>query len=386
MPRVETVRLAQLPPTRNVENRNPYLGLLHDELGKFGVELADPPDLTARWLWQERKVVDVLHFHWRPDRYYAWNRPIPTNLDEPPPRSQNVRSWLCLSRFALQLGVARLLRYRLVWTIHEVYPPETPARPPGSVSRRIDRLGSRLLARNCDLLLTHDMATAERARREFGRAADRIDVVPHGSYLGIYPPGRPRAEVRRELGIAPDAFTFLCFGALRPDKAIHLVLEAFRTIDDPGVALIVAGGIEDGTSARAVTAAAAADARVRAMLDRVPHDGVRELFEATDAAVLGRSEVWTSGSMILALSLGVPVIAAELPPYDGLLRGDAAGWLFEPGDVESLRDTMLRAAADPARAKAKGAAALDEARKIPNWSEVGEQTAALILQRCKKRR
>jgi beta-1,4-mannosyltransferase len=376
---VERLRLARFPAATG---RNPYLPLLDEGLREFGVEYVEEPPLTTRWIWRARKRVDVLHFHWRPDKYYAWSRPIPKDLDEPPPRSQNLRSWLRLAGFAWRLTVARLLRYRLAWTIHEVYPPETQTRPPGSVSRRIDRLGSRLLARSCGLLLAHDPATAETARAEFGRVADRIEVVAHGSYVGVYPRGRPRAEVRRELGIAPDTFVFLCFGALRPDKAISLVLEAFLSIDDPGVALVVIGAIEDGPSAQAVRAAAAVDVRITAKLDRIPHDGVRELYEAADAAVLGRSEVWTSGSLILALSLGVPCIAARMPPNDELLAGGEAGWLFGPGDVRSLRKAMRQAAVSPALARAKREAALRQAERLPTWSEVGELTARLLFQSC----
>ena len=374
----QPLRLARFPPARA---GNPYYRLLYDGLREFGVELVAEPVLSVGWLWRARRDVDVLHFHWRPDRYYAWRRPL-SDPDLPPPRWQNVRSWIRLGGFAWRLVASRLLGYGVVWTIHEVYPPETATRPAGAVSRRIDRLGGRLLARRCSLLLSHDAATAERARAEFGRPASRIEIVPHGSYVGVYPSGRPRAEVRRELDIAPDAFTFLCFGALRPDKAVGLVLDSFRSVDCPDVVLVVAGGVEDPRPRDRVLAAAAADARIRPRLHFVDDDRLRELFGAVDAVVLGRSEVWTSGSLILALSLGVPAVAAALPPYDELLAGGEAGWLFQAGDVESLRAAMETAAASPDDARAKGAVALRQAEQFPSWLEIAERTAALMLQRC----
>src|SRR5439155_19964737 len=126
--------------------------------------------------------------------------------------------------------------------------------------------------------------------------------------------------------------------------------------------------------------AAVADARVRPLLERVHHERVGELFAAVDAAVLGRSEVWTSGSLILALSMGVPAVTAALPMYEELLGGGEAGWFFQPGDVESLRDALQEAAADPALARAKGASALKLAEALPSWSEIAERTAALMLE------
>jgi beta-1,4-mannosyltransferase len=378
-----SLRLARFPPARH---RNPYLRLLYDELRRFGVEFVAEPGLTFGWLWRSRQDIDVLHFHWRPDRYYAWRRPKPDELRHSPRRFQGVRSWRRLLGFAARLRAARVLGYTIAWTIHEVFPPGNSWSSPGAAGRRIDRIGSRLLARRCDLLLTHDVATKERARSALGRPAEHAQVVEHGSYLGVYPPGRSRAEVRCELGIPPSAFTFLCFGALRPDKSIDLVLGAFCSIENPNLALVVAGDPEDAHSRGCVLAAAAVDARVKPVLRFIPHDDVRELFEAADAAVLGRSEVWTSGSLILSLSLGLPVVAAALAPNNELLDDGRAGWLFRPGDVESLRARLEAAAANPDAARAKGAAAIRQAERLPSWSEIAARTAALMLSAANGRR
>ena len=99
-----------------------------------------------------------------------------------------------------------------------------------------------MLARACDLLLAHDEETAARARAEFGDdVAGRIEIVPHASYAGVYPSGRARAAMRADLGIAPDAFVFLCFGKLRRDKAIVSLLDAFRGVRASNAVLVVAG-------------------------------------------------------------------------------------------------------------------------------------------------
>jgi glycosyltransferase involved in cell wall biosynthesis len=90
--------------------------------------------------------------------------------------------------------------------------------------------------------------------------------------------------------------------------------------------------------------------------------------------------VWTSGSLLLALSLGVPVVAAAISPYEELLGRGEAGWLWQPGDVESLRDALRAAAADPVVARAKGAAALRRAGALPSWAQIAAQTAALMAQ------
>jgi beta-1,4-mannosyltransferase len=369
------LRVARFPPS---PGQNPYLRLLYSELSQLGVDLAEEPPFSLGWLWRARHDVHLLHFHWRPDHYYAWCRFRRDKIDRPPLGSQELGSWIRLVSFAARLAAARLLGYRVVWTIHEVYPPETSGRPRGAISRQVDRIGSRLLARASQVLLAHDEATARGAKAAFGRAVDTVHVVPHGSYLGIYPRGRSRELLRAELGLSKDCFVFLCFGKLRPDKAVEFLVEAFSSIPDERLALVVAGQIEDDQARDLLEDAAANDPRIKLRLAFVPLEGVRELFEAADVVVFPRSQPWTSGSLILALSLGVPAVAARLSPYDELLGSGRAGWLFDPGDVESLRGALLEARAESARVQEKGAAALEHAQAMPAWSDIAARTADLM--------
>jgi glycosyltransferase involved in cell wall biosynthesis len=144
------------------------------------------------------------------------------------------------------------------------------------------------------------------------------------------------------------------------------------------VALVVAGPVYDEDARRCLVAAGDADSRIHSLLGRIPEDRVAELFDAADAAVLARSEVWTSGSLILALSQGVPVVAARLSPYTELLGEGRSGWLFEPGNPASLRNALEEAASDPELAKEMRVAALARAHNLPTWNRVAERTAALM--------
>src|SRR5207302_523111 len=84
-----------------------------------------------------------------------------------------------------RLAAARVLGYRIVWTIHQVYPHER-------VGRRLERAGVRVLARASSALIAHDLTTQERARAELGGRAADVRIVPHGTYSGVYRAGRSR--------------------------------------------------------------------------------------------------------------------------------------------------------------------------------------------------
>lgn len=359
--------VAQFPPPGGTPN--PYAELLYAALAEHGVPRTPWPELTTASLWRARRRVAFLHFHWRPDRYYA---PCLYTGGEPG-FARRARAIAEAARFAWMLTAARLLGYRIVWTMHEVYPPRD-----WTTGLRIDRIGQRLLARASSLLLAHDRAVADRLRAELRSPRLRIEHIPHGSFIDVYPAGRPAAETRSELGIASDTFVFLCFGHLRADKQVGLLLDAFAGVRSPNVALLVAGLPGDAHSVRRVQEAAGADARIHALLDAVPHERVSELFDMADVFVLARGQAWTSGSLVLALSHGLPAIAARLPRDDGSLDDEGAGWLFAPDDIESLSHALERAASDRSGATAKGMVARASAEALPTWQAIAHRIAGLL--------
>jgi glycosyltransferase involved in cell wall biosynthesis len=350
--------IASFPPFLEV---NPYRRLLYDRLAERGFPLVPTPRLRLAWLWSERKTVRFLHFHW-PEGSWRHERGV-TALRLP-------LSYLRFGLFLGRLVGARLLGYRIVWTIHQVYPHETG-------SRALDRRGAFVLARMSHLRVAHDAATADAARRELRLAEGAIEIVPHGSYIDVYPAGRTRDEVRAELDVERE-FVFLCLGNLRAYKQLGVLLDAFAASASLDAALVVAGEVSDAQEGLAVRAAAHADRRVRPLLGRVDDVRVAELFAASDAAVLPRSDGGTSGALILALSMGVPVIAARTPVSEELTRGGRAGWLFEPGDHDSLRAALEEAAGTAAAVRLeKGALGLEQARAL-SWADIGSRMAALL--------
>jgi beta-1,4-mannosyltransferase len=337
---------------------NPYLRLLYRHLAAHGFELAREPRLSLSWLWRARSSVGFLHFHW-PESFYRYGRG--------PARLRPFLSRVKLALFATRLAAARLLGYRIVWTVHQVFPHE-------SLDRDLEGRGARLLARACDLLVAHDEWTAKHVRSELGTPSNRVAIVPHGSYVDVYPNGRPRGEVRKELGLPQEGFVFLCFGELRKYKGIELLLGAFSLTSALDARLLVAGNAKIPSIGSAVRDASAKDSRVVSLLGFVPKEKVAEIFHACDAAVLPRGEPGTSGSLILALSMGLPVVAADVPTTRELTRDGEAGWLFRPHNASSLGAALERASSDAADARARGRRAFEIAEAL-EWSEIARDLA-----------
>lgn len=338
---------------------NPYLDLFYAALATAGVPTGPPARLRARWLLAHRHTVRYLHVHW-PESLYR--------LQRGPGALRPGLSWVKLAVLRARLRVARVLGYRLAWTIHQVYPH--------SGATRLDRAGARLLGRRAEVLVAHDPETAARARHELSPAAP-IEVIPHGSYVGVYPEGRSRTDVRRALGVAHDAVVFLSFGELRANSDTAVLLEAFARLPLATASLVIAGNAKDRSAGQAVASASRADARIVRLEGFVPFERVRELYDAADVAVVSRGDGGTSGSLILALSLDKPVVAADAAANRRLLADGAAGWLFRPGDPDDLRRALTEAAADAAGRSERAARAGKLAASL-DWDDAAATFASLL--------
>ena len=139
--------------------------------------------------------------------------------------------------------------------------------------------------------------------------------------------------------------------------------------------MLVVAGTRRIRCGAALEEAAGRDARLRIRLGFVGDDEVAELFDVCDAAVLARADGGTSGALILALSLGRPVVAADTPHLPRADRG-RAGWLFAPAEPLALRDALATAARDRDEAQRRGRVACELADEL-DWGPIGGRRRAV---------
>ena len=207
-----------------------------------------------------------------------------------------------------------------------------------------------------DRAIVHSEHARELVARQLGHG-DKLHIVPHGHYIGVYPRGSAsRAEVRERLKLGEDDYVYLAFGQIRPYKRLSELVRAFRALPDDGVALVIAGEPRDGDDATALRALASGDRRIRLDLRRVPVLEVAELHDAADACVFAYRDMFSSGSALLALSWGLPIVVpanssgteiVEPPGVEAFEPGDltAALHAVRSRDQSARRDAAYRAAA-----------------------------------------
>lgn len=338
---------------------NPYQRLLADALARHGVTAVGgrpgrrrPFPILAAWRRAGRPP--VVHLHWTHE-YLKGRGPGPSRLAR--------------LRLAVQLGMLRRRGVRVIWTIHNIAGHDRPR-------DAAEMAAQRATLRAVDGAIAHCAAARAAAIAAWGLTPDeaaRIAVIPHGSYAGVHPPGPGRAAARTRLGLPADGPVLLFLGVVRPYKGIEALVTALAALPDPELRLVIAGELKDAALAASLAAAAAADPRIILRPGYVPDADVGLLMDAADLVTLPFRDILTSGSAILALTFGRPVVA----PARGCLPETippAAGVLYDPDVPGALAAAIAAALAGD---RAAGEAAARAAADALAWDPIAARTAAL---------
>ena len=330
---------------------NPYLQLLGAALEAQGVALVDPHNdfVSSRWLWTARKRVDVLHLHWIQYHYLT---------------SSRRGSWVRLASYVRKMIWAKVLGYRIVWTMHNVLPHETL---PG----RIDWVARWLTAHLADaVLVLCEAGRAELALR-FGRRRS-VHTTPIGVYSLTPSSSKERQESRSRLGFPQRAVVYLYFGGIRPHKNVVELIQSFAGLVGNDLLLIVVGAVHDADLGGQVQVGAAHDPRVRLVLRHVSDELLQAYLAAADIVVTPFAQVMSSSSVIAAMSAARPVIAPRLGCLPEWVS-PGCGILYDAEQEGSLTRAMQ--AAQVADLETMGQTAYRRALSF-TWEDVAKSTLA----------
>lgn len=207
------------------------------------------------------------------------------------------------------------------------------------------------VVRSAGALATRIIVLGELARRHAERITDpaRVRVVPHPNFSNYYGPPWPTADARERLAIPRDDAVILSLGGLKPYKGHDLIIESFDRAQLPATRLMIVGGKSPSRDhQRALEASMERLGRVRARLVAVPVPDhlMAAWLGAADVAAFGFPHILMSGSMMLALSYGVPVVVPEFGALPEYVRHGDNGYFYDAGDPETLAFALTRSVAD----------------------------------------
>lgn len=304
---------------------NPYQILLKQELNKLDVRVIGNPPLSLLRLLIGRDGLDVVHVHWPHGTY---------------------KNTLQFLHVLIVLVAYRLLKNNVVWTVHELdaYESRHPRRD-AWLRSIVMRLSRRLIVHG------------EHTRRVLIKHHDYrrpIDVACHPSYIGWYKDEVTREQARTKLGLPDDARVYLYFGYIKPYKGVEDLIKCFGKLADKNAMLYIVGKPLDASIKQQIETLAEPDPRIRTHLAYVDDDEIQYFFRAADVVVFPFQHTQTSGSLMLALTYGCPVIApaiATIPEY----LDARSSVLFRPDKPGDLLRALRDAAAAPLDTMAEAA-------------------------------
>lgn len=247
------------------------------------------------------------------------------------------------TEMALGLILRHILRrkYRLLFT---------------SAAQRHHKALTRWLIRRQDALV----ATSPQAASYLERPAQ---VILHGVDTDVFHPAPDRTALRRELGLDPDAVLIGCFGRVRAQKGIDLLVQAGLALlpSRPRVQILMTGRITADNQAfaddlKAQIAAAGLTDRIR-FLGELPWDQVVRHYQALDLFTAPARWEGFGLTPLEAMACGVPTVAARVGAYETLIREGQTGSLIPAGDGPALTAALARWLDDDAARVAAGHAA-----------------------------
>ncbi len=190
--------------------------------------------------------------------------------------------------------------------------------------RITDRLAHRVVV-NCEYVEHH-------LEQDEGLARSRIRLCYNGVDLEEFqPPETPRDTLQQnivQIGV-------LC--ALRPEKDLGTLIEAFARIRRPGLRLLIVGG---GSMLNALKLQAQACGLARDCTFVPATAKVAEWLRAIDIFVLPSRSEALSNSLLEAMACGCCPVASRVGGNPELVHHGENGMLFEAGDVGELSKVL----------------------------------------------
>lgn len=293
---------------------NPYQDMLYSAFDRENFFPTLNPVRARRMLWHGKAV--CAHVHW--DEIFLGRRWRKKFSEDPFGSPRRV-----FDKFVDEGG-------RLVWTVHNGLPHEQSHLDDFLLLRRT-------LAARAHVIHVHSHIARRFVIDAYGAPDSHVHVVPHPSYLGVY----PDAPVLKGNGSRKH---FLHFGLIRAYKGVDRFLSVARDLASEGLVASVhlAGRVLDEEEIKIPDFPKSVE--VKESLRFIDDEEVPGIFAQADFSVLPYTRSMTSGTAMLSMSFGVPVIAPDLGGMAEMVPPECLDLLYDPDDPNGLHEAMRFAA------------------------------------------
>ncbi|WP_265941703.1 glycosyltransferase [Dechloromonas sp. A34] len=297
-----------------------YNDCFYRALESQGIEVIDGI-FSGGWIRANVQPGNWLHLHWPSFEYNV--------------AGGRLRLLLWFFRFVALLCLVRLKGAQLIWTAHNLLPHDRCKLP------WLDIFGRRFLIGISRYILVHGPGAAGALCERFPQAKKKLVLIPHGHWIGYYPTSITSTTARDDLGIPQSKIVYLFIGLCKPYKNLEQLITTFRANNLDAI-LLIAGKFSDIGYRERVCELAKPDSRIHIHEGFIPDDRIQYYLQACDFVVVPYKEILTSGTAMLALSFGKPLISVDLGFLKDVISLEA-GILFPHSDPDGLAKALEHA-------------------------------------------
>ena len=249
--------------------------------------------------------------------------------------------------------LARLPRVPFVFEVRDLWPESLAAvgmgDPNSSLHRGLAKIAG-FLYRRCDRVVVVSPAFKDHLIEHWQVPPKKISVIENGVETGLFSPGAPDRELRRELG-AEGKFLVCYIGTMGMAHGLETLVEAAARLRDsaPQVLFLLVG---EGAEKSHITSLARSRGLTNLrFVDQQPREKIPVYIRASDVCLvlLKKSELFKTvipTKMLEFMACARPVILGVDGQSRKIVDEAQAGLFMEPENPDALAEAILHLAAD----------------------------------------
>lgn len=314
-----TSMLAYYPKAK----RNPFQDMLYSEGHSQGYAC-----FPMRQQTDPTKPVNDMPFY----IHYHWVHRAFASADDRQEASRAAK------QFLENVDAQKEAGFQILWTIHNLISHESRF-PEEEIELRAG------LSARADHVHIMNPATREICAQYYPIKGNKVFMVAHPSYAGVYGDFISPAQARLNLGIAPHEKTILLFGSMGPQKGTRQLLNDVPAIEKAlgdKLRVIVAGSPAEPAYMEDIYKLAAENPNVLLIDQHIDDQMVQTLFRATNITVCPYDVGLNSGVAATAATYACPAVVPDIlvPAMYGAETGMIG---FNPKDRATLVPAIIRA-------------------------------------------
>ncbi len=360
------MKVLVIPKDNNPYQEKLYSNMPSDATVKYMSNISQERILAlVGYLWQliafRLRGFQVLHIHW----LYCFALPSPRKYQS------HVLKIFVMVYLIMFLFLARLLGYKVVYTVHDIVPHEKLTHNDMFATRLFCTLSNSVILLSSDTIQDLKKNTIP---------LPKYKIIPLGNYIDTYPNSMSREEARTKLKIRPGKFVFLFFGLIRNYKGVDTLLDVFEKIRRafPEAELVIAGKCLDDEITKVLNLYKGKPG-ISIYTKHIPDEDVQTYLNAADITVFPFKKITNSTSVLLSFSFSRPSIYPMLGSLKEL--PDDVGYSYDPAGSEVSEKDALEKAMRKALENRKNLPHLEKAAykyaKTLSWEKIAEETASL---------